>query len=46
VPILPRSEKDPDDVDTDAEDHIGDEMRYKVLSTGTGARSGKTKGTT
>ena len=30
VPTLPRSDKDPDDVDTDAEDHIGDETRYRV----------------
>ena len=30
VPSLPRSDKDPDDVDTDAEDHIGDETRYRV----------------
>lgn len=44
-PILPRWEKDPDDVDTDAEDHIGDEVRYEILSKGTGARSGKTVGT-
>ena len=29
VPTLPRSEKDPDDVDTDAEDHIVDETRYR-----------------
>lgn len=29
-PVLPRSERDPDDVDTDAEDHIGDEVRYRV----------------
>lgn len=43
-PVLPRDEKKPDDVDTDAEDHVGDEVRYKVLSCGTGARSGKTKG--
>lgn len=28
VPVLPRSDSDPDDVDTDAEDHIGDETRY------------------
>lgn len=45
VPCLPRSEKDPDDVDTEAEDHIGDEVRYKILSIGLGARGGKTKGT-
>jgi hypothetical protein len=31
VPVLPRSEKDPDDVDTNAEDHIGDEARYRAL---------------
>ena len=30
VPVLPRDEKDMDDVDTDAEDHIGDETRYRV----------------
>lgn len=30
MPVLPRSERDPDDVDTDAEDHIADEMRYRV----------------
>ena len=44
-PILPRDEEDPDDVDTDAEDHIGDEARYRVLSSGLGARAGQTKGT-
>jgi Terminase large subunit, T4likevirus-type, N-terminal len=32
VPVLPRDERDPDDVDTDAEDHIGDETRYRVLA--------------
>lgn len=32
VPVLPRSEKDMDDVDTTAEDHIGDETRYRVQS--------------
>lgn len=45
VPSLPRSEEDPDDVDTDAEDHIGDETRYRVLSSRTRPRNGKTKGT-
>lgn len=43
-PVLPRSEKDPDDIDTDAEDHVGDEARYKVLGLALGAKSGKTKG--
>ena len=44
-PILPRDEDDPDDVDTDAEDHIGDETRYMALSCAGGASSGKTVGT-
>lgn len=44
-PILPRDEVDPDDVDTEAEDHIGDEVRYEILSLGLGARGGRTKGT-
>lgn len=30
IPTTPRDEKDPDDVDTDAEDHIADELRYRV----------------
>lgn len=41
VPVLPRSEKDMDDVDTDVEDHIGDETRYRVREAGTKARSAK-----
>ena len=32
LPVLPRSEKDPEDVDTEAEDHNYDEIRYKALS--------------
>jgi hypothetical protein len=31
VPVLPRSEKDPDDVETTAIDHCYDEARYMVL---------------
>ena len=30
VPVLSRDEKKLDDVDTDTEDHIGDEMRYML----------------
>ena len=30
IPVLPRSDRDLDDVDTDAEDHIADEVRYRV----------------
>lgn len=33
VPMMPRDEKKPDDVDTSSEDHIGDETRYRVLAT-------------
>jgi hypothetical protein len=32
VPLLPRDDKKPDDIDTSAEDHIGDESRYRVLA--------------
>lgn len=45
VPPLPRDEKKPDDVDTDSEDHIGDESRYRCMKTGIGGRIGRTKGT-
>lgn len=44
-PVLPRDEKNPEDVDTDAEDHIGDEFRYRILDAGVGGRAGRTKGT-
>ncbi len=30
VPVLPRDDKNLDDVDTDAEDHVGDEVRYRL----------------
>ena len=32
VPTLPRDDRDPDDVDTEAEDHIADETRYRLLA--------------
>lgn len=41
---LPRDEKDPDDVDTDSEDHAGDETRYRVRARGTKIRSKRTTG--
>jgi hypothetical protein len=31
VPVLPRDESDMDDVDSKAEDHAGDETRYRLL---------------
>ena len=34
LPVLPRDEKDPDDVDTEAEDHAYDDIRYRVLKAG------------
>jgi hypothetical protein len=34
VPSLPRDAKDPDDVDTAAEDHIADEVRYRCMHQG------------
>jgi len=30
VPVLPRDDSNLDDVDTEAEDHVGDETRYRV----------------
>lgn len=30
VPVIPRSDKNPDDVDTEAEDHSWDETRYRA----------------
>lgn len=37
IPSLPRDEKDMDDVDTDAEDHAYDMVRYRVLASGSRA---------
>jgi hypothetical protein len=36
VPVLPRSSRDPDDVDTTCEDHVYDEVRYRIMD---GART-------
>lgn len=33
VPVLPRDSLDPEDVDSDAEDHIADETRYMLTTT-------------
>jgi hypothetical protein len=32
VPAIPRDERDMDDVDTESEDHIADECRYRVMT--------------
>lgn len=34
LPVIPRDEDDEDDVDTESEDHIYDEIRYRVLKGG------------
>lgn len=39
LPVLPRDEKNPEDVDTKAEDHPYDEVRYRVLAGNTKAAS-------
>jgi len=44
VPVLPRDDVKMDDVDTDSEDHIGDEVRYRVRTVGNRPRSGKSIG--
>jgi len=46
VPILPRDERDLDDVDTDTEDHIADEARYRIRNVGKIARTRQTVGMT
>lgn len=44
VPSLPRDEVDQDDVDTECEDHMGDEVRYMVLDQAVYTGVGKTIG--
>ncbi len=44
IPVLPRDEKDMDDVNTDAEDHIADETRYLIRSVYNLGSSGATSG--
>jgi hypothetical protein len=44
IPTLPRDKRDPDDLDTDAVDHIADEWRYFARSTGQVARRRKVRG--
>jgi hypothetical protein len=40
IPVLPRDERKLDDVDTDAEDHVGDETRYRLRARRRAVRSG------
>lgn len=46
IPTLPRDSRDPDDIDTAAEDHIADEVRYRILSVSRRANSGGILGLT
>lgn len=43
LPVLPRDEKDLDDVDTESEDHIADEIRYRIKRKSTQIKSGSWK---
>jgi hypothetical protein len=44
VPVLPRDDKNLDDIDDDAEDHIADESRYLIRDLGAVGKSGTTTG--
>jgi hypothetical protein len=44
VPVLPRDERDMDDVDTDTEDHIADESRYRVRASSMRHKSNRSIG--
>lgn len=44
IPVLPRDERDLDDVDTDAEDHIADEVRYRIRQSVAKSGNGQTVG--
>jgi hypothetical protein len=46
IPVLPRDEKDMDDVNTDAEDHVADETRYFVRFASNMGGQGTTSGHT
>lgn len=41
VPPIPRDENNPDDADTDAEDHIADDVRYRVFQRKRAAGGGR-----
>lgn len=44
VPTIPRDQDDPDDVDTEAEDHVADESRYRCRQEHRQMKGGKTTG--
>ena len=46
IPTLPRDDRDLDDVHSDSEDHIGDEVRYRIRAVGNVVGSGTHVGMT
>jgi hypothetical protein len=44
VPVLPRDDRDLDDVNSDTEDHIADETRYRIMFSGWRAKGGRVVG--
>lgn len=41
MPVMPRDEKKPDDVNSEAEDHIADETRYRCVNVSVGLRQSR-----
>ena len=44
IPVLPRDLRNPDDVDSEAEDHIADEARYFLMTLPTGMQTAEIQG--
>ena len=44
IPVLPRDKEKPDDLDTKVEDHIADEIRYRVRHKAKVTTQGTTRG--
>ena len=44
IPILPRDDRKPEDIDTNAEDHIADAVRYRLLTKKNIVKVGRIKG--
>lgn len=46
IPVLSRDDKNQDDINTETEDHIADELRYRVRAAGVRIGTGRTVGMT
>ena len=44
VPVVPRDDRNPEDIDTDAEDHILDAVRYRLLAKKSIVKTGRVRG--